>query len=651
MERSRPATVAEGDTARLLAWYDRHRRTLPWRAEPGERADPYAVWLSEVMLQQTTVAAVKSYFATFLALWPRVEDLAAAPVEDVMRRWAGLGYYSRARNLHACARLVAERGGFPDIEAELRALPGIGAYTAAAVAAIAFDRPAVVVDGNVERVIVRLHAIAAPIKDCRPAIRVHAAARTLPARPGDYAQAMMDLGATICTPRRPACALCPLSAGCMARVSGRQDELPVRAIKAERAERLGSVFYVRRGADVLVRTRPDKGLLGGMTEFPGSAWTADGDPSGAAKPLTARYAAAPIPRGARLHAFPAASRRLRRYRARAHGGTRRLPMGRGSGPAGRGAADADAQGGGGGAAGARRPGGPQSPARPARPGDAAVTANADQIAYWNEVAGAKWVRNQARLDRLMAPLTEALLEAAAPRSGEHALDVGCGCGELSLCLATALGGGGSVTAIDVSRPMLAHAAARAAASSGPDAPIRWIDADASSHAFEPEFDLVASRFGVMFFDDPASAFAHLRRALKPGGRVAFLAWRGRVEVEWMQRPLQWLAPLLPVPDFSDGEPGPFGLAEGARTRSMLEGAGFTTVSAERIDRAIVIGADLDDAVAMLAETGPAAGAIREAEPVEQRQAERLLREHLADHVGADGAVRLGAACWIYRGLA
>ena len=298
-QRSRPAAAAEGDAARLLAWYDRHRRTLPWRAEPGVRADPYAVWLSEVMLQQTTVAAVKSYFATFLALWPRVQDLAAAPVEDVMRRWAGLGYYSRARNLHACARLVAGAGSFPDTEEGLRALPGIGAYTAAAVAAIAFERPAVVVDGNVERVIVRLHAITAPIKECRPAIRVHAAARTPQARPGDYAQAMMDLGATICTPRRPACALCPLSDGCLARASGRQDELPVRAIKAERPERLGSVFYVRCGAAVLVRTRPDKGLLGGMTEFPGSAWTAEGDPGGAGWPLPARYAiaAAPVEHG------------------------------------------------------------------------------------------------------------------------------------------------------------------------------------------------------------------------------------------------------------------------------------------------------------------------------------------------------------------
>ncbi len=295
-QRSRPEPATEDDAARLLAWYDRHRRDLPWRAKPGEHADPYAVWLSEVMLQQTTVTAVKSYFAAFLERWPRVQDLAAASVEDVMRCWAGLGYYSRARNLHACARQVAAAAGtFPDTEEALRALPGIGAYTAAAIAAIAFGRPAVVVDGNVERVIVRLHALAAPIKACRPAIRVHAAARTPQARPGDYAQAMMDLGATICTPRRPACALCPLAAGCAARNAGRQDELPAKTVKVERPERLGSVFYVRRGAEVLVRTRPEKGLLGGMTEFPGSAWTAEGDPDGAARPLAARYAGATAP--------------------------------------------------------------------------------------------------------------------------------------------------------------------------------------------------------------------------------------------------------------------------------------------------------------------------------------------------------------------
>lgn len=281
-----------------------------------------------------------------------------------------------------------------------------------------------------------------------------------------------------------------------------------------------------------------------------------------------------------------------------------------------------------------------------------MTANADQIAYWNEVAGAKWVRNQARLDRLMAPLTEALLEAAAPRRGERALDVGCGCGDLALRLAAALGRDGRVEAIDVSRPMLDCAAARdAALDPGDRASLDWIEADASRHGFAPSTDLVASRFGVMFFDDPTGAFANLRRALASGGRCAFVAWRGRDAVEWMQKPLEWLAPLLPMPDFTEGEPGPFGLADGLRTCALLERAGFTGVTATRLDRAIVIGADLDEAVAMLNETGPAAGAIRGAEPAVQAEARRLLRLRLAEHVGADGAVRLGAACWIYRGLA
>lgn len=281
-----------------------------------------------------------------------------------------------------------------------------------------------------------------------------------------------------------------------------------------------------------------------------------------------------------------------------------------------------------------------------------MTTNADQIAYWNEVAGAKWVRNQARLDRLMAPLGEALLGSAAPRRGERALDVGCGCGDLSLRLAEALGRDGRIEAIDVSRPMLAHAAAREAdLARGDRAPIVWIEADASRHGFAPGADLVTSRFGVMFFDDPVGAFANIRRALTPGGRCAFVAWRGRGDVEWMQKPLEWLAPVLPMPDFTDGEPGPFGLADAARTIAMLARAGFTGVTADRLDRAIVVGADLDDAVAMLSETGPAAGAIREAEPDLQREARRVLRDRLADHVGADGAVRLGAACWLYRGLA
>ncbi len=300
LRRTGKAVPGSASADRLLAWYDRHRRVLPWRAPAGQRADPYAVWLSEVMLQQTTVAAVKAYFVRFLALWPTVGDLAAAPVEDVMRRWAGLGYYSRARNLHACAKRIAAAGGrFPGTEEALRELPGVGAYTAAAIAAIAFDRRAVVVDGNVERVIVRLFGIGAPIRDARAAIRACAAELTPAARCGDYAQAMMDLGATICTPRRPACVLCPLADGCAARRDGRQDLLPMKAVKLERPVRHGSVFYVRREGEVLVRTRPEKGLLGGMTEFPGSVWNELGDPRGEARPLSARYRllAAPVVHG------------------------------------------------------------------------------------------------------------------------------------------------------------------------------------------------------------------------------------------------------------------------------------------------------------------------------------------------------------------
>jgi A/G-specific adenine glycosylase len=259
----------------MLAWYDRHRRTLPWRAPPGTPADPYRVWLSEIMLQQTTVAAVAPYYTAFLARWPSVESLAAAPVEEIMRQWAGLGYYSRARNLHACARRVAAEyaGRFPETEAALRGLPGIGPYTAAAIAAIGFGRRAVVVDGNVERVVSRLFAIEAPLPAAKAAIKEKAADLTPFERPGDYAQAMMDLGATICTPRKPACALCPLTAGCVARAQGDPEAYPRKAAKPERPLRRGAAFFIRRrDGMVLLRTRPPKGLLGGMTEFPGTEW-------------------------------------------------------------------------------------------------------------------------------------------------------------------------------------------------------------------------------------------------------------------------------------------------------------------------------------------------------------------------------------------
>ena len=273
-----PAQIAPA----LLAWYDRHARRLPWRVGPTERAvgvvpDPYRVWLSEVMLQQTTVAAVKSYFETFTALWPTVGDLAAAPREAVMKAWAGLGYYARARNLHACAIAVTnDHGGrFPETAAGLRALPGIGDYTAAAIAAIAFDEPAAVVDGNVERVVARLFAIDTPLPAAKKAIRTLQAELTPAVRAGDYAQAMMDLGAGICTPRRPACALCPLNDNCVAHARGEEERFPVKAEKAARPTRRGDAFVaVRADGAVLLRTRADDGLLGGMSEVPGSDWTA-----------------------------------------------------------------------------------------------------------------------------------------------------------------------------------------------------------------------------------------------------------------------------------------------------------------------------------------------------------------------------------------
>ncbi len=277
---------------RLLAWYDRHARSLPWRARPGKAADPYHVWLSEVMLQQTTVAAVGRYYRRFLALWPTVADLAAAPVEDVLREWAGLGYYARARNLHACAKAVAVRhgGAFPDTEAGLRALPGIGEYTAAAIAAIAFDRKATVVDGNVERVVARYFAVETPLPAAKPELRRLAGTLTPEARPGDFAQAMMDLGATICTPRKPACALCPIDEGCAARAAGTQERYPLRAAKQDRPKRSGVAYLaVRAGREVLLERRPAKGLLGGMVAFPTSAWIAGDAAAPAAPPLDAEW--------------------------------------------------------------------------------------------------------------------------------------------------------------------------------------------------------------------------------------------------------------------------------------------------------------------------------------------------------------------------
>lgn len=259
----------------LLAWYDRDRRILPWRFAPGAAADPYHVWLSEVMLQQTTVAAVIPYFLAFTSRWPRVGDLAAAPVDDVMAAWAGLGYYARARNLHACAKVVAEwRGGrFPDDEAGLRQLPGIGEYTAAAIAAIAFGRRAVVVDGNVERVMARLFAVPDPLPAARPRLKELAATLTPDSRAGDYAQAVMDLGATICSPKSPACGLCPWRPACRAQGLGIAETLPAKVAKAERPTRRGMAFWLSApDGSVLLRRRPPKGLLGGMMEFPSTEW-------------------------------------------------------------------------------------------------------------------------------------------------------------------------------------------------------------------------------------------------------------------------------------------------------------------------------------------------------------------------------------------
>ena len=305
----------------LLAWYDRHHRDLPWRVSPpmaarGVRPDPYRVWLSEVMLQQTTVQAVKAYFALFTERWPTVIDLARAEDEDVMKAWAGLGYYARARNLKKCAEAVAfEHGGvFPDTEAGLKALPGIGDYTAAAIAAITFNRQSAVLDGNVERVISRLHTVETPLPAAKPQMRALVAAMTPAERPGDFAQAMMDLGATICTPRRPACALCPLNASCRALAETDPELFPRKAAKKEKPVRRGAAFVAEdeTGA-VYLRKRGTSGLLGGMTEVPGSHWTAriDGETGPEAAPFAADWAAC----GTVTHVFTHFELRLSVYRA------------------------------------------------------------------------------------------------------------------------------------------------------------------------------------------------------------------------------------------------------------------------------------------------------------------------------------------------
>ena len=255
----------------LLSWYDAHRRDLPWRAKPGEAVDPYRVWLSEVMLQQTTVATVGPRFEAWTRRWPDFASLARASDDDVMAAWAGLGYYARARNLVACAKVVvAEHGGrFPTSEVALRGLPGIGDYTAAAIAAIAFDEPATVVDANVERVVARLFRAAT-----RAGVREAAAAITPRTRAGDFAQAMMDLGAAICTPRNPRCLPCPLRDACMARAAGDQEAFPVRPARAAKPRRYGTIFWAQTGGDVMLVRRPPKGLLGGMRALPTGPWQA-----------------------------------------------------------------------------------------------------------------------------------------------------------------------------------------------------------------------------------------------------------------------------------------------------------------------------------------------------------------------------------------
>ncbi len=282
--------------ARLLGWYDTSRRQLPWRAGPGETADPYRVWLSEIMLQQTVVATVIPYFKRFVARWPDIDSLAAAPLDDVLTEWAGLGYYARARNLHACALVVSrDHGGvFPSQPALLLTLPGIGAYTAGAIAAIAFDLPFAAVDGNVERVTARLANVETPLPQARPELRRLAESLVPRRRAGDFAQALMDLGATICIPASPRCTACPLAVDCAALRAGNAARLPLKTAKRPKPTRYGRVFWaVDDAGAVLVRRRAESGLLGGMIEFPSSEWAGLESLPTARPPIEAKWRSVP----------------------------------------------------------------------------------------------------------------------------------------------------------------------------------------------------------------------------------------------------------------------------------------------------------------------------------------------------------------------
>lgn len=256
--------------ARILSWYDKHRRSFPWRAQPGSIPDPYSIWLSEIMLQQTTVVTVKDYYQNFVTRWPSIRDLAQAPLEEVLAAWAGLGYYARARNLHACARQIYEHnhGLFPESEDELRMLPGIGPYTAAAISAIAFDRPSVAVDGNVERIITRLHTIEAPPKKNKKIIIEKSQLLASSVRPGDFAQALMDLGSTVCTPKNPQCRVCPIKGYCLAFQQNKMHLYPLKEKKQKKPTRQAAIFILTSDRNILIQKQPNHGIFGGMFIFP-----------------------------------------------------------------------------------------------------------------------------------------------------------------------------------------------------------------------------------------------------------------------------------------------------------------------------------------------------------------------------------------------